>query len=180
MKSNPLIEFIAVLCVAMLARCLPHLANFSPLIGLLLLAPGNLNRQTGWFACLFALLATDGLLAVLTHQPWLGSWTMWTYSGFLGVWLCGRLKPAWLTQWLPGFVTAMSVSTLFWGWTNMGVWLSSGLYAQSWVGLGHCFAAALPFLSRSVLSTLVVMIAYLGCRPLVQFMRSNKRLFLSR
>lgn len=179
-KSIKLVELLIVFFVALVARCLPHLANFSPLLGLLLLVPVTLSRQWGWVSCLLALIVTDGLLAVLTHQSWFGSWTVWTYSGFLGVWMCGRLKPVWLTQWLPGFITAMSASTLFWGWTNLGVWLSSGLYAQSWAGLANCFAAALPFLSRSVLSTLVVIVAYLGYQPLVQFMKSNKHLFLSR
>lgn len=166
MSLSKLITPFFVLGVVVIARCAPHLANFSPLIGLLLLAPIALEQRYRFVYCLVALLLSDALLALIDHQAWLGAWSFWTYSGFAAVYLMGQYWPKLGGQWASSLFAGMSASLGFWVWTNIGVWISSGIYVHTLSGLTDCFVAAIPFLSRSVLGTLVVVSGYLFYKSL--------------
>lgn len=49
---------------------------------------------------------------------------------------------------------SLFTSALFFAISNLGVWLTSGLYASNWQGFVDCYVAALPFLDRQVLGDL--------------------------
>jgi hypothetical protein len=49
----------------------------------------------------------------------------------------------------------------FWLWTNLGVWLLSGLYPKTTAGFFECYIAALPFLRNGLLGDIVWITAIL-------------------
>lgn len=157
---------LIILGMTIIARCIPHLANLSPLIGLLLLAPIALQQRYRFYYCMLALLISDVVLAMVYHQSWLGAWSYWTYSGFAGVYLIGRYWPKLGAGWASTLLAGMSASLGYWVWTNLGVWLSTNIYAHTLSGLSVCFIAAVPFLSRSVLGAAVILSGYLFCKVL--------------
>lgn len=142
--------------VAILGRIVPHLPNATPLTSLSLLAGVLLTRPKALGVTLFCLLVSDSLLAHLYHYPVLGSWTIFTYSGFVFVVLIGANLSAQspLRFYL---ITIGLVSIAYWLWTNLGVWLLSGIYLHSMNGLFICYAAALPFLRNALCGDLVWM-----------------------
>jgi hypothetical protein len=45
-------------------------------------------------------------------------------------------------------------STLFFVFTNFGVWLGSSMYPQTWAGLVECYVAGIPFYKNTLAGTL--------------------------
>ena len=77
--------------IAILGRIIPHLPNATPLTSLSLVAGALLTRPKALFVTFLALFLSDSLLAYLYHYPILGSWSLFTYSGFCFCSFCGRL-----------------------------------------------------------------------------------------
>lgn len=139
-----------LLGVALVSRLIPHPPNFTPLIGLCLLAGRELKQITAIIILILGLIISDGLIAWLHHFPWFGSWTFFTYSGFVAaIWLGQSLRKRMPIS-LPIF-SALISGFGFWLWTNFGVWLTSSLYPLSINGLTTCYIAALPFLRNELL-----------------------------
>ncbi len=144
------------LLIATLGRLLPHPANVTPLTAVAMMTAIELP----WFISapflLSTLLVSDLLLASIHHYHAFGSWTLFTWSGYLLVMLAikgyHRLPHSWpKTAWLGG---VLMVSLLYWLWTNFGCWLLSGLYPHNSTGLLTCYIAAIPFLRHSLLGNL--------------------------
>lgn len=148
------LPFAAWLAFALLARVIPHLPNLSPYASLILLTGCQLNRRQAIAATLLSLLASDIALALLTHHSVFGSWTLFTYTGFIAIAAGSYVLHQRRT------VTCVACyavgSTLgYWLWTNFGTWLLAGLYPHSVPGLSACMIAGLPFLQNSMLSALI-------------------------
>lgn len=47
---------------------------------------------------------------------------------------------------------SISVTLIFWLWSNLGVWLTSGMYPHTMAGFIHCYVLALPFLYDAALA----------------------------
>jgi hypothetical protein len=69
-------------------------------------------------------------------------------STVLGFGLRGKVRPV--------RVAAYGVlgSTLFFVFTNFGVWLGSSMYPQTWAGLVECYVAGIPFYKNTLAGTL--------------------------
>lgn len=152
-----LIAVIFWTIIAVVGRIIPHIPNATPLTSLSLLAGVLLSRPKALGIILFSLVVSDFILSHLYHYPILGSWTLFTYSGFAFVVLIG----AYLSMQSPlqsYLVTIALVSIAYWEWTNFGVWLLSGIYPHSISGLIICYEAALPFLRNALCGDLVWMV----------------------
>jgi hypothetical protein len=55
---------------------------------------------------------------------------------------------------IPVIAAMLSCSLIFFATTNFAVWAFSGMYPLTWQGLVQCYAAALPFLDKTVLGDL--------------------------
>jgi len=161
------------LLLGIVGRIIPHLPNMTPLTSLCLLSSGVFGRRLAFFFILATLALSDIFLATIFHYAAFGAWSWFTYTGFVGVVLLGFMLPGlalpfeWSMTKLVGFT--MSASVLFWWWTNLGVWLSSGLYSHTIAGLLACYAFALPFLSNAVLGDLGWMALLCGLCATVEF-----------
>jgi uncharacterized protein DUF6580 len=137
---------------AVLTRFVPHLPNFSPVYGVLLVGGAYLkSRDAVWYPV--AILAiSDVLLTTQVYKMHVG----WTQSivwlGFAAVALCGR--------WLRGRISVATVLAasvvaplVFFVISNFAVWLDWKLYPTTWAGLVACYVAAVPFLGHSLASS---------------------------
>ena len=139
---------------ATLARIFPHAANLSPFNSLVMVIGSQYSRRISILMTLITLMISDICLALIKGYPILGFWTLFTYSGFALIAASGHwLKAPRSLLMVCGY--GVSMTMIYWLWTNFGTWLSGQLYSHSLLGLATCYIDALPFLERSLLSVLI-------------------------
>ncbi len=142
-----------IVVLAVLARFIPHLPNFSPVYGALLFGGAYLRKRDSiWFPVVL-LAVSDVVLTIAVYRMHFGWTTAFDWAGFAAVALLG--------WWLRARVTAARVvgaslagATVFFLVSNFGVWLG-GMYPVTGAGLLACYVAALPFLGTSLLSAVL-------------------------
>ncbi len=165
-----LLFWVILLCCA---RLVPHWPNFSPYASLVLLLGCQLSKRQAVLMTLASLLLSDWLLALCAGYEVIGSWSLFTYTGFVAMALGSacvfkQKMPRWR---IVGY--ALGSTFVYWLWTNFGTWLASGLYAHSLAGWSACLVAGLPFLQNSLLAALVFVPCYFGSL----YFLSRNRLF---
>jgi len=150
--------FILLLTIAIVGRLLPHLPDMTPLTAVSIFATRQLPRKLAMILIAISLLVTDYFLSVLKGYPLWGSWTFFTYSGFLIIGWIGnqyfKKKRSHDPYHFALFSFTAIASIGFWLWSNLGVYLTSHLYPQNLQGLSDCYLAALPFLGLSLIGDL--------------------------
>jgi hypothetical protein len=159
--------------IATLSRLLPHPANVTPFTNLCLLAGNQLNKATAFMSTILALILSDLLLSQINGHSIFGSWSWFTYSGFIMAMLIGNLLRNKINKktLLP---VVISASVIYWLWTNFGTWLATSIYAKTWTGLITCYIAALPFLRNSLLGDFGWMLVIWGIYYWPRQTRSTK------
>ncbi|PHQ80128.1 MAG: hypothetical protein COB66_05455 [Coxiella sp. (in: Bacteria)] len=164
-----LVIFIAV------CRFVPHLANFSPMICVALFAGHFFKKRIAYAIILVAMVLTDIVLGLTTHYPMFGAWTFFTYTGFFAIMFAGTRIHS-LTERVPLSALALLGSSLgFWVWTNLGVWLTSGMYPMTLGGFSSCFALAIPFLQHNVLSAGIWFVLLFGAQRIAHTVTSLQK-----
>lgn len=157
-----IIAIVLTLFIATAGRLIPHLANATPLASLALLSGFLFNKRIGLLIIGLGLLISDIVLSVIHGYAIFGSWSLFTYSGFLFITL---FSPNLLSQHrylkLGGYL--ISVTMVYWVWTNFGTWLLSGLYAHTATGLGSCYLMGLPFLRHAMLGNILFTTLFIIC-----------------
>src|SRR3990170_2088211 len=140
---------VGLTVIGALARLIPHPANFTPVGGTSLYAGARLRGWSAYLVPLILMAVTDPILTAIYGYPLIGRITPIIYGSFLiNVWIGKKL----LATVNPRRVAAASTlcSLQFFVLTNLAVWMWGGLYALTLAGLITCFAAALPFLGRTM------------------------------
>lgn len=145
---------LAVIVLGAASRLLPHPPNVTPLAAMALLGGVSLAPGAAFALPLLALALSDLLIGLHPTLPFV-------YAGFLATaWLGLKLKenPA------PGRIAAacLGSSVIFFLVTNLGVWLTAGLYSKDLSGLAACYTAAIPFFRNSVLGDAVFTVLLFG------------------
>lgn len=157
------------------SRLIPHWPNFTPLVTLSLLAGAFFSRRRALVLVMTMLVLSDVSLSWLHHYPLFGSWTLFTYTGFLSMIFLGRflrIKPTLIKS----ILYALSCSVGYWLWTNFGVWWLSNLYPYTQAGFINCYFMALPFLRNDLIgavSWMFVLYYFLLC-PIHSFFSNDK------
>ena len=155
------LTLVSLVFVGFLARVVPHPLNFTPVIAMALVA--GVYARPRWLALalpLAAMFLSDLLLNNTVYAAyyegfrWLGDAGVYVAIG-LCAFLPLALKTARGSAWTQKLATGFAGAVLFFAVTNVGVWLSSGMYPLSGAGLAACFAAAVPFFPNTLLSTLL-------------------------
>lgn len=153
-KQNVLVIIIFWSIIAILGRLLPHLPNATPITALSLFSGVFLTRPKAIFATIMTLIISDALLAYLYHYPIFGSWSVFTYSGFIFIALMGAYL-SFNASLLKYLITMGILSMIYWLWSNFGVWLVSGMYTHTINGFIACYMMALPFLRNELFGDLI-------------------------
>ncbi len=140
--------------LALMARLIPHPPNFSPYASLIMLMGCQLSGRMAALITFITLMLSDILLAALLQYPAFGSWSIFTYTGFL---IIALASSQFLQRRSFVRIATFSISAVlaYWLWTNFGTWLISGMYPLSSAGLLACFVAGLPFLQNSFWSAII-------------------------
>ncbi|MFN0063921.1 MAG: DUF6580 family putative transport protein [Myxococcaceae bacterium] len=143
-----------VFCV--LLRLLPHPPNFVPMGATGVFAGRTLPLRWALLLTLGVTALVDVLLAQATGDAAFRAVTPFVYAGFgLQVFL-GRL----LRARQGGALAAAALGALgFFVISNVGVFLTSGMYSLNVAGLLACFTMALPFFGRSLVADLLWTVA---------------------
>ena len=146
-KNFDLILGIILILLVTLSRNAGLPPNVSILAGISLFS-GFLFRggPMGYALPLVGLLLSDVFLGFYPGMEWV-------YAGFaVSVYLGTRIKKL---QPLTVLGASLCSSLIFFVISNLGVWVSGGLYPHTGVGFIDCFVKALPFFRNSLLSDLL-------------------------
>ncbi|MBI3933879.1 MAG: hypothetical protein HY316_04250 [Acidobacteria bacterium] len=146
-----------LMIIGAIARLIPHPANFTPVGGTSLFAGARLRGWSAYLVPLILMAATDPILTAIYGYPLFGPVTPVIYGSFLiNVWV-GRKLLAIVNPRRIALASGLC-SLQFFVLTNLGVWMLGTWYPHTFAGLMTCFAAALPFLGRTMAGDL----AYAG------------------
>jgi hypothetical protein len=152
-----------IVLLAVLARFIPHLPNFSPVYGALLFGGAHLKKRDSIWFPLLLLGASDFVLTNLIYHMSIGWGELIQLVAFAAIALIGWSLRARLT--LRQFSLAcLAAPTAFYLISNFGVWLGWHSYPSTSAGLLACYIAAIPFYGRSLVSTFVFAAILFGMR----------------
>lgn len=141
-----------VVLLAVLMRFVPHIPNFSPVFGALLLGGAHLKRRDAIWYPLALLAASDFVLSTIVYHMRM-EWTHGiTWLGFAVVALIGYSLREHETVARIG-IASLAGPTAFFIISNFGVWLGWRMYPPTWNGLITCYIAALPFYQNSLVAS---------------------------
>lgn len=146
--------------VLVVSRLVPHPHNFTALTGVALFAGAFWAGGSLRFVVpLFASIVTDLYFGFYPGMEW-------TYLGIAaGVLLAPRLQAS-LVQ---VGVRSLLASIVFFLFSNIGVWWSSGMYTLDSAGLYQCFTMAIPFFHNTVLSGFVFSVFFFSAYRVLFF-----------
>jgi hypothetical protein len=138
-----LIALLSAIIVAAGLRLVPHPPNFSPIDAMALFSGAYLGRRAlAFLAPLGALLLSDLVLGFYHGQATV-------YSSVALIVMIGMVALTRRSALRVG-AAAIASSILFFVITNFGMWLFSGIYPRTVVGLEACYVAAIPFFRNTV------------------------------
>jgi Family of unknown function (DUF6580) len=145
------------------ARLLPHAPGIWPVAATALFA-GRVFRMPA-LALVVPLAATALSNVALPGDDW--RVTLVVYAAILVPAIAGILARRWRGA-LPVVAAMVSSSLIFFIATNFAVWAFNGMYPMTFDGLVQCYAAALPFLDKTVFGDLAWTAVLFGSAWLVQ------------
>lgn len=151
-SDRNMVAFIWIV-LGILGRLIPHPANVSPMTSIALFGGAQLSRGRAFAVTTLTMVVSDILIAWVSGNQIFGLWSIFTYSGFAAIVLAGSyLRTVPTAGRTLGFLASSSL--FFWTWTNLGVWLTGGLYPLNGEGLVACYVAAIPFLGNALVGDL--------------------------
>jgi hypothetical protein len=143
---------LGLLLIGILARFLPHVPNFTPVIAIALFGGVYLRRSYALFLPLLLMVVTDLFLG--TYPAIYFTWASVVLVSAIGFWVRGSMSRR---RMLGG---ALASAVLFFLVTNFGCWLTE--YPKTLEGFISCFTLAVPFFRMTLLSTLVYAVVLFG------------------
>lgn len=151
-SDRNLVAFLWIVA-GIFGRLIPHPPNASPMTAIALFGGTQLSRGRAFAVTMLTMLVSDILIAWFSGHEIIGTWSLFTYSGFAAIVLAGSyLRYAPTAGRTMGFIATSSI--FFWLWTNFGVWAMGGLYPRTLVGLADCYLLAIPFLGNALIGDL--------------------------
>jgi hypothetical protein len=142
-------------------RLLPHPPNVSPVAAMALFGGVYFTDRRLAFVLPFAALLLSDLLIGL-HDTMLFVYAGFALTVLVGIYIRSKLSVTRIAM-----ATVFS-SLLFFALTNLGVWLTSGMYPATASGLTQAYVAGIPFLQNSLLGNLAFTALMFGGFALLQ------------
>ena len=156
---NLLKSLLFFIVLLVLSRLIPHPPNFTPLIAGAVFLPFMLKDKT--------LIISVPILCLFISDLVIGfhSLMLWTYGAFLIIGLTVFNISKLNLKTLLGL--SLSSPTIFYVFSNFGVWLMSVTYTKDLNGLLECYFLALPFYGNSLVSTVLFSLIFFMTRHLI-------------
>ncbi len=153
------------------SRMFTFLPNFSALESLALFGGAYITlRYIAILIPLIAMFLSDIVINNTIARPFFPShdgivvfadYMIWNVIAIVLIVLLGRLFLKKM-NFLNGFFGILGATAIFWIISNIGAWLTSGLFPLTFAGMIENFAFALPFLKNSLLGNFVFGIILFG------------------
>ncbi|MFA6952982.1 MAG: DUF6580 family putative transport protein [Patescibacteria group bacterium] len=171
-KVLTLKNLIAVLLVAfaVVARFLPHPANFVPIAAVALFSGVYLGKKTSIAVPLIVMIASDIFLGL--HNLIFFTWGCMILAGLIGWWVKDH------KNWKTVVGASLASSIIFFLVTNAAVWVVNmgDFYARNFSGLIMSYTYALPFFRNTVLGDLFYTTALFGVMELALAWQKHRQL----
>jgi hypothetical protein len=157
MTSNHarMITLLSAIVAAAALRLVPHPPNFTPIGAMALFSGAYLGRRwLAFVAPLGALVLSDLVLGFYRGQATV-------YASVALIVMIGMAALQRRSVVRVG-LAALASSILFFVITNFGMWLFSGFYPRTLVGLEACYVAAIPFFQNTVTGDLFYAVLLFG------------------
>lgn len=158
------------------SRLFTFLPNFSALESLALFGGAYITmRYVAILIPLAAMFLSDLVINNTIARPFFpnhdgfvifSEYMIWNTLAIVSIVLFGRLFLKKM-NWLNGFFGILGATAIFWIISNIGAWLSSGLFPLTFAGMMENFAFALPFLKNSLLGNFVFGLILFGSYELL-------------
>jgi len=142
-NHSRILALLSAIVVAAALRLVPHPPNFTPIGAMALFSGAYLGRRIVAFAApLGALLLSDLVLGFYHGQATV-------YFSVALIVMLGMVALRRVSLLRVG-TAAVASSILFFVITNFGMWLFSGFYPRTLIGLEACYVAAIPFFQNTL------------------------------
>jgi len=137
-----------IILAAVIARIMPHPANFTPVGALALFSGARMSVRKAFILPIAAMIISD---MVIGFDNW--AMRIAVYGSFGLICLVGKIagRKNSIGRIVLG---ALAASVLFYLITNGAVWLTGTLYPKTVAGLGQCLVMGLPFFRNTLLGDL--------------------------
>ena len=144
-----------------LFRVMPHLPNVSPVAAMALFGGACFaDKRLAFIVPFLALLLSDRFIGF--HNSMVFVYAGFALTVFIGIKIQNSITLSHVAA------SAVGASVLFFLLTNLGAWITSGLYPISMSGLMQAYIAAIPFFQNSLLGNLVFTALMFGGYALLQ------------
>jgi hypothetical protein len=157
------ISYSLIILLAVIARLVPHPANFVPIGGLALFSGAKFKGKFGFLIPLLAMAISDIFLGF--HST-----IIYVYASFLIIFIMGKVIK---NSQKPGsiFLASLMSSIIFFLVTNFGVWANFSMYPKTISGLYQSYIMGLPFFRNTLLGDLFYSFSFFyGYRFLSNFL----------
>ena len=142
-NNSRILALLSAILLAAVLRLVPHPPNFTPIGAMALFSGAYLGRRPLAFAApLGALLLSDLVLGFYHGQ--LTVYFSVALIVVIGMTALRRVSPVRVG------LAAVASSLLFFVITNFGMWLFSGIYPHTLLGISACYVAAIPFFQNTL------------------------------
>jgi len=150
-----------IIALAILARFIPHVPNFSPVYGALLFGGARLKKRDSIWFPLLLLVGSDLVLTTFIYHQSVGWGEFVQIAAFAAITMLGWLLRH-KTTWRRFTLACVAGPTVFYLISNFGVWLAWQSYRRTLAGLMDCYAAGVPFYGYSLASTFLFAMVLFG------------------
>lgn len=153
-------------------RLMSHVPNFAPIDAIALLGGTLLTWRRALILPLTTMIISDMVLGLYAGFEW--TWLSIVLVATIGI-AIKHLPLAWRIS-----VGAIGGGAMFFIVSNFGVWLTSGMYSHTLMGIIDCYAMAIPFLRATLLSDIVFATVLLTVAEYVTTAQLNRQSSLAR
>ena len=155
---------VTFILIGVLARVLPHPANFAPIAAMALFSGTYIPKKQALTIPLAAMFISDMVIGFDSIPMRVSVYGSFLVMILIGFWLKKHKTIKHIAA------ATLFSSVLFFVITNFAVWAFGGLYPHSFIGLTECYSLAIPFFRNTLLGDLFYSGAFFGGYELI----SNK------
>lgn len=167
--STHILTASLLIILGVVARLLPHPANFAPIGAVALFGGMYLTRRYAMILPLIAMFISDIFIGFYTWQIMASVYISFALTSLIGLWVRKNKK---LSTIIGGTVLG---AVLFFLITNFAVWAFGAMYAHNLAGLTQSYVMAIPFFRNSLLGDLFYVGLLVGTYELIYYFILKKK-----
>lgn len=159
-----LILFIGV---AVLSRVVPHIPNFTPIVGIALFLSYIWKTHISMLFVILSLFISNLILGYEVDMVQISVYIGLLFPSIVGIYL--KKTNSLLSKYISLIVLSFSSSTFFFIITNFAVWLWSGMYTHDVNGFILCYEMAIPFYRNTLLGDFFSSMMVFGVHDIILY-----------